>query len=59
MALALGKAGVSLKGILARLKNARASASTPPFAGFEWIIAGRYLRARRRGGGVSVVALFS
>ncbi|MBA9070637.1 lipoprotein-releasing system permease protein [Methylobacterium sp. RAS18] len=59
MALALGKAGVSLKGVLARLKNARASASTAPFAGFEWIIAGRYLRARRRGGGVSVVALFS
>ncbi len=33
--------------------------ATPPFAGFEWIIAGRYLRARRRGGGVSVVAFFS
>ena len=33
--------------------------STRPFAPFEWIIAGRYLRARRRGGGVSVVALFS
>lgn len=59
MALALGKGGVSLRGALERLKNARASASTPPFAGFEWIIAGRYLRARRRGGGVSVVALFS
>ena len=24
---------------------------TAPFAGFEWLIAGRYLRARRRGGG--------
>ena len=59
MALALGKGGVSFRGALERLKNARASASTPPFAGFEWIIAGRYLRARRRGGGVSVVALFS
>ena len=33
--------------------------STKPFAGFEWMIALRYLRARRRGGGVSVVALFS
>lgn len=33
--------------------------STRPFAGFEWMIALRYLRARRRGGGVSVVALFS
>jgi lipoprotein-releasing system permease protein len=32
---------------------------TAPFAPFEWIIAGRYLRARRRGGGVSVVAFFS
>ncbi|WP_375462950.1 lipoprotein-releasing ABC transporter permease subunit [uncultured Methylobacterium sp.] len=34
-------------------------AATAPFAAFEWIIAGRYLRARRRGGGVSVVAFFS
>ncbi len=34
-------------------------AGTPPFAPFEWILAGRYLRARRRGGGVSVVAFFS
>ncbi|MBD8908001.1 lipoprotein-releasing ABC transporter permease subunit [Methylorubrum zatmanii] len=60
MALALGKGrGVSLAGVLAWVKNARAAASTPPFAGFEWLIAGRYLRARRRGGGVSVVALFS
>lgn len=33
--------------------------ATAPFALFEWIIAGRYLRARRRGGGVSVVAFFS
>ena len=32
---------------------------TNPFAPFEWMIALRYLRARRRGGGVSVVALFS
>ncbi len=32
---------------------------TLPFTGFEWMIAMRYLRARRRGGGVSVVALFS
>ena len=32
---------------------------TRPFSGFEWMIALRYLRARRRGGGVSVVALFS
>jgi lipoprotein-releasing system permease protein len=28
----------------------------PPFAPFEWIIAWRYLRARRREGGISVIA---
>jgi lipoprotein-releasing system permease protein len=44
-----------LAGLRARFRRG----STPPFAGFEWIIAGRYLRARRRGGGVSVVAFFS
>lgn len=59
MALALGSLTDGAKGVLARLRSARASASTRPFAGFEWLIAGRYLRARRRGGGVSVVALFS
>ncbi|WP_375457274.1 lipoprotein-releasing ABC transporter permease subunit [uncultured Methylobacterium sp.] len=37
----------------------RRRGATAPFAAFEWIIAGRYLRARRRGGGVSVVAFFS
>ena len=37
----------------------RRRGATAPFASFEWIIAGRYLRARRRGGGVSVVAFFS
>ncbi|MBX9933413.1 MAG: lipoprotein-releasing ABC transporter permease subunit [Methylobacterium sp.] len=41
------------------LKSVFKRGSTPPFAGFEWILAGRYLRARRRGGGVSVVAFFS
>ncbi|WP_204262832.1 lipoprotein-releasing ABC transporter permease subunit [Methylobacterium sp. BTF04] len=44
-----------LKGVGALFRRG----STPPFAGFEWILAGRYLRARRRGGGVSVVAFFS
>ncbi len=29
--------------------------STPPFAGFEWMIAWRYLRAKRAEGGVSVM----
>lgn len=34
-------------------------AGTRPFAPFEWVLAGRYLRARRRGGFVSVIAGFS
>jgi lipoprotein-releasing system permease protein len=48
--------------LVARLKGLGAgfrAGATPPFASFEWILAGRYLRARRRGGGVSVVAFFS
>lgn len=32
---------------------------TIPFAGFEWLIAWRYLRARRREGGVSVMTVIS
>ena len=32
---------------------------TKPFAGFEWQIAFRYLRARRREGFISVISLFS
>ncbi len=32
---------------------------TRPFAGFEWKLALRYLRARRKAGVVSVIALFS
>jgi lipoprotein-releasing system permease protein len=32
---------------------------TRPFAGFEWMLAGRYLRTRRREGFVSVIAGFS
>ncbi|MCC5984492.1 MAG: lipoprotein-releasing ABC transporter permease subunit [Rhodobacteraceae bacterium] len=31
----------------------------PPFSGFEWMIAWRYLRARRAEGGVSVMTLIS
>ena len=34
-------------------------ASTPPFATFEWMIAWRYLRARRAEGGVSVMTWIS
>ena len=32
---------------------------TQPFAGFEWLLALRYLRARRREGFISVISLFS
>jgi lipoprotein-releasing system permease protein len=32
---------------------------TRPFAGFEWMLAARYLRARRREGFISVITLFS
>jgi lipoprotein-releasing system permease protein len=32
---------------------------TKPFSRFEWMIAGRYLRSRRRDAGVSVIAGFS
>jgi lipoprotein-releasing system permease protein len=32
--------------------------STAPFAPFEWLLAFRYLRARRKKGSVSVIALF-
>jgi lipoprotein-releasing system permease protein len=35
------------------------AAGTRPFAPFEWMIAGRYLRARRQSGFVSVIALIS
>jgi lipoprotein-releasing system permease protein len=31
-------------------------ARTRPFSGFEWQIAWRYLRARRKEGGISVIA---
>ena len=38
---------------------AAAPTGTKPFAGFEWLLAGRYLRTRRREGFVSVIAGFS
>ena len=31
----------------------------PPFAAFEWLIAWRYLRARRQDGGISVIAWYA
>src|SRR6266446_5569803 len=35
------------------------TARTPPFAPFEWLLSGRYLRARRNEGFISVIAGFS
>src|SRR5206468_380213 len=35
------------------------TARTPPFAPFEWLLSGRYLRARRKEGFVSVIVGFS
>ncbi|MBS0267843.1 MAG: lipoprotein-releasing ABC transporter permease subunit [Proteobacteria bacterium] len=44
----------------AELAGERAvSGSTAPFSAFEWMIAGRYLRARRKEGFISVIAGFS
>src|SRR5436853_5190407 len=37
----------------------REPARTPPFAPFEWLLSGRYLRARRKEGFISVIAGFS
>ncbi len=42
-----------------KLAGEPARSSTLPFARFEWMLAGRYLRTRRREGFVSVIALFS
>jgi lipoprotein-releasing system permease protein len=38
---------------------AKPAQNTPPFAAFEWMIAWRYLRARRAEGGVSVMTWIS
>ena len=35
------------------------TARTPPFSQFEWLLSGRYLRARRKEGFISVIAGFS
>ena len=37
----------------------RQAGGTPPFSRFERMLAGRYLRARRRDGIISVIAGFS
>jgi lipoprotein-releasing system permease protein len=41
------------------MKNVPARSGTRPFALFEWIIAGRYLRPRRAEGFVSIISIFS
>lgn len=40
-------------------RSRRGKASTQPFSAFEWMLAGRYLRARRSEGFISVIAGFS
>ena len=40
-------------------KDARQPSGTRPFAGFEWMIAWRYLRSRRRETFISIIAGFS
>ncbi len=37
----------------------RTAAMPRPFAAFEWMIAWRYLRARRKDGGISVIAWYA
>ena len=37
----------------------RRASGTTPFSAFEWMLAGRYLRARRKEGWISVIAGFS
>ena len=46
-------------GAQGRGKQGRAAVNTKPFARFEWMIAWRYLRARRAEGGVSVMTWIS
>jgi len=44
---------------VAEASGGAAPTGTKPFSGFEWLLAGRYLRTRRREGFVSVIAGFS
>lgn len=39
--------------------SATANATVRPFSSFEWMLAGRYLRARRKEGFISVIAILS
>jgi len=45
--------------VRARRRETRVPASPPPFAAFEWQIAWRYLRSRRKEGGISVIAWYA
>ena len=40
-------------------KNAQINKQTPPFASFEWKIAFRYLRSKKKEGFISIISLFS
>ncbi|BBF92245.1 lipoprotein-releasing ABC transporter permease subunit [Blastochloris tepida] len=42
-----------------KASSGKVSNGTRPFAAFEWMMAGRYLRARRKEGFISVIAGFS
>ena len=46
-------------GVNTSSEESRAMSTTTPFARFEWMIAWRYLRAKRREGGVSVMTWIS
>ncbi|WP_374755557.1 lipoprotein-releasing ABC transporter permease subunit [Aureimonas sp. AU20] len=48
-----------MKTLSAATVNTGPAPKTKPFSRFEWMIAGRYLRSRRRDAGVSVIAGFS
>ncbi|WP_062116394.1 lipoprotein-releasing ABC transporter permease subunit [Aureimonas sp. AU40] len=48
-----------MKTLSAAPVNTGPAPKTRPFSRFEWMIAGRYLRSRRRDAGVSVIAGFS
>lgn len=43
----------------AEAENTNANSTVRPFSSFEWMLAGRYLRARRKEGFISVIAILS
>jgi len=50
---------MTAQGTAEAAENLEAVSGTKPFAAFEWMIAGRYLRSRRRETFISVIAGFS